>query len=128
MPEDVRGALDADRSNNSRARLLLASASGTEGRTLKGEQVLHYAVWGGDRRTVAALIKAGAEINAADRLGITPLMLAAREGKAQVVEALLGAGADAMRRNRMGEDAVSLASQRGHSEVVKMLTAARVGQ
>ena len=43
----------------------------------------------------ALLLKAGANANAANRYGMTPLSLAAINGNAAMLEALLAAGADA---------------------------------
>lgn len=57
-----------------------------------GETALMAAVMVPD--TVAQLLAAGADANEADRLGFTPLMLAARYGKSESVSMLLKAGAN----------------------------------
>ena len=51
--------------------------------------------------------KGGAKATVANRLGVTPLMLAATNGSAAMIDALLKAGAnpnDASRRGRDGAD------------------------
>ena len=47
---------------------------------------------------VQALIRAGANVKAANRYGVTPLWLASVNGNAAVIEMLLEAGADANSR------------------------------
>ena len=47
------------------------------------------------RRRVLLLRQRGADINARDCHGMTPLMVAARNGQREIVERLLKAGADA---------------------------------
>jgi ankyrin repeat protein len=54
---------------------------------------LHQAVLSGDRGAVQRLIRSKADINAANRYGVTPLSLAAQRGHADLIDALLKAGA-----------------------------------
>lgn len=58
---------------------------------------LHHAI---SAEVVAALIKAGADVNAADAAGTTPLMCAAFRGPPVVVRALLASGASPLLRQR----------------------------
>jgi len=46
-------------------------------------------------RTATLLVKAGANVKAANRYGVTPLPLASKNGSTDIVELLLRAGADA---------------------------------
>ena len=55
---------------------------------------LHFAAIKGDTRTVAALVNAGADLNAQDTDGRTPMHWAAMRGHAKAVAALTNAGAD----------------------------------
>lgn len=55
---------------------------------------LHWAAFYGDLALVERLWKAGAEIDAVDRQGRTPLVCAAMTGKAEVVDFLIENGAD----------------------------------
>jgi ankyrin repeat protein len=54
---------------------------------------LHQAVLSGDRAAVQRLIRSGADVNAANRYGVTALSLAAQRGHADLVDVLLKAGA-----------------------------------
>ena len=55
---------------------------------------LHFAAKMGARDQADALIAAGADLNATDRLGWTPLHFAAFHGQTSVAEVLLAAGAN----------------------------------
>jgi ankyrin repeat protein len=58
-----------------------------------GATALHRAVQVGDWSAARRLIVAGARVDAANRYGVTPLAIAARQGQTELVEALLAAGA-----------------------------------
>ena len=59
-----------------------------------GTTALHWAAHRDDLDTVDLLIRAGANVKAANRYGVTPLSLACENGNAAIVERLLKAGAD----------------------------------
>src|SRR6516164_7535949 len=61
--------------------------------------------------TVAHLIEAGADPNATDKSGVTPLHRAVRTRCAAAVKALLEAGADPRRKNKSGSTPMLLATQ-----------------
>jgi ankyrin repeat protein len=63
----------------------------------------------GDVSRVAALLEAGAEIDAADANGETALLFAAMAGHLAVVSYLVAAGADATRKDNLGYDAYTAA-------------------
>jgi len=67
------------------------------------------------------LIKIGANVNAKDSYGYTPLLYASRYNKLEVVKLLLKAGADINVRNK-GDTALILAFINGHEEIVDILT------
>jgi ankyrin repeat protein len=58
-----------------------------------GNTLLHIAARNGNDKLVALLLKSKANPNARNRVGDSPLMLAAYNGKAEVVNALLAGGA-----------------------------------
>ena len=59
-----------------------------------GTTALHYAVEADALDLVTQLVRAGANVKAANRYGIAPITLAATNGSVKVLEALLEAGAD----------------------------------
>jgi ankyrin repeat protein len=69
------------------------------------------------------LIAAGADVNRANDLGISPLVLACVNGSAPIVEALLKAGATPDVTRDTGETALMTAARTGNTAVVKLLLA-----
>src|SRR5439155_26285215 len=99
---------------------------------------LHYAAdgyingpaWDAKRQveTIRCLLDAGAEINAQDKNGATPLHRAVRTRCAAAARCLLEAGSDPTLRNKPGSTAFHLAVQntgRGGSGAVMAITAQR---
>lgn len=83
---------------------------------------LHSAVANRVKPGIArALIAAGADVNARQRHGWTPLHGAAAAGDAVVVEALLVAGADPSAANEDRKTAADLARAGGHTTVAERL-------
>ena len=66
----------------------------------------------------------GADINATDPDGFTPLHLAARSGHANVVAVLLAKGADVNATDHIGETPLHLAANEGRQEIAEKLLAA----
>lgn len=84
-------------------------------------QPLHSAVAGNHLAIVQALVEAGADVNAAQQGGFTPLMGAAQNGNAEVTRFLLSHGAGLDTRTSEGRSAWSLAAEENHEEVLKLL-------
>lgn len=86
--------------------------------------LLSYAVLVGKPELAKQLLAAGADADAADSTGTTPLMLAAARGDTATATALLGAKARADARDRWGQTALMLAAQSGELELVQALVKA----
>jgi len=106
------------------AVLLSAGALLGQGQDFSGD--LLQAVLRGRNDQVKAFLDDGANLEAADTNGRTPLMLAAQHGQAATVELLLGRGANAAARDRDGATAYVLAlfnpaGHGNHEAVLKLL-------
>lgn len=93
-------------------------------------ELLHAAA-SGDLERVKALIAAGADVNATDELGWTPLMKACFNdemdcGFPEVAQALIDAGADIEAQIVYGTRPLMLAAGRGEARVVDVLLKAGV--
>jgi diguanylate cyclase (GGDEF)-like protein len=85
------------------------------------DRELLIAARAGDFKRVRQIINSGANVNAADNNGNTPLMEAAFFRYPDVVRALLEKGADASFQNYGGDTALTEAVRAGHPEVVELL-------
>lgn len=81
----------AQNSDAAMCRLLLANGAKVNERTLAGESPLHCS---DGQQIIMTLIEAGAEIEARDGEGKTPLHIAARAGRTEEIVMLLYYGAD----------------------------------
>ena len=86
-----------------------------------GMTALHWAVRADDPVTTQMLIRAGANVSAANRYGITPLSLAATNGNGAIARALLTAGANPNAIGPDGETILMTAARAGSPEVVTAL-------
>jgi len=76
-----------------------------------------------DTATARRLIRAGADVKAANRYGVTALSLAALNGDAPMVSALLDAGADPNSVSAEGEPVLLTAARTGSAAAVAVLLA-----
>lgn len=86
---------------------------------------IHRSVAKQDYREVVTFVETGVDINAPDRHGSSPLILAAYYGNAPIVKYLCERGADVNRQNRDGWTALLYAAYYGHEDIVKILLARR---
>jgi len=75
---------------------------------------------------IGLLIALGLNVNTHNHDGITPLMVAAKEGYTKVVSMLITAGADINTQDNQGKTALICATENGHEEAVQLLIAAGV--
>ena len=87
---------------------------------------LCVAAMNGHVTLVDALLRAGADKDAARDDGATPLYTAAQNGHGNVVDALLRAGVDKDKRHCTGASPLFVAAQGGKCDVVEMLLRAGV--
>jgi uncharacterized protein len=74
-----------------------------------------------DTGRVADLIAAGADVNAKDNSGSTPLIHAVRYSRKRIIVQLLAAGADARARDNEAKTARDYATQNHGDDVIALL-------
>ena len=80
-----------------------------------GMTALHWAAYHDDLETASCSLSAKADVNAANRYGVTPLSLACTNGNEAMVELLLDAGADPNTKLRGDETALMTAARTGQA-------------
>jgi ankyrin repeat protein len=127
-PPPATSAADADlrlieavRSRNAAAVRTLISSVDVNIAQPDGATALHWAAHWNDVDVAEALIRAGANVNAANDLGVTPLLVACADAGPAMIAALLRAGADANVRVPSGETALMTAVRTGQAESVRAL-------
>lgn len=101
-------------------QVLVSHGADVNARRDDGTTALHKAARNGCRQVARTLIRAGADVNAAQD-GSTPLHVAARRGHWSVVELLVSHGADANTPDSDGDTALALAERGGHVDVAQLL-------
>ena len=91
--------------------------------TADGATPLHWASYRDDMAAADRLIRAGANVNAANDLGATPLWIASVNGSAAMVARLLAAGANPKAALLAGETPLMAASRSGSPRAVEQLLA-----
>ncbi|MCU1234291.1 MAG: Ankyrin [Candidatus Solibacter sp.] len=98
----------------------LIKTAGVKQKDKHGTTPLHQAAANGSAEAMRLLVAAGAEIDAANDFGATPLMWAI--GEPEKVRILVGAGANVNARSKMGRTPLCLAAANdGSSATVKLL-------
>ncbi len=106
-----------------RAPSLVERISRAFGLARGDEASLHEAARRGRVRTVKRLLERGADVNAKDERGVTPLLEAASHGRRKVVPLLLEHGANVNLRSdiHLFETALHMAAARGHAGIAEIL-------
>jgi ankyrin repeat protein len=111
---------DCIRSNDLGTLQRLIKTAGVKQKDKHGTTPLHQAAASGSVEAVRMLVAAGAEVNAANDFGATPLMWAITEP--EKVRILVGAAADVNARSKMGRTPLYLAAANdGSSATAKLL-------
>jgi len=84
---------------------------------------IHEAAKAGDIEAVKQHLAAGADLNAKNIDGWTPLHKAAQKGHKEVAELLIAGGADVNAKDRDGETPLHRVAIWGHKEVAELLIA-----
>jgi ankyrin repeat protein len=103
--------------------LVLAVLATPARRASSQDRELIAAARRGDAARVTALVRAGADINAATPSGATALIEAARRGQLDVAQVLITAGADVDSRHRELGTALDAAERAGQTEMIALLRA-----
>ena len=82
---------------------------------------LHDAARNGDTKIVMRLLNEGADVNARNFIGWTPLHFAAWNGHTAAVQLLLAAGADVNAEDKYGDTPLDYAQQQNHGEWITTL-------
>jgi uncharacterized protein len=91
-----------------------------DGRAPLGEKLIQ-ATKQGDCNQLHKYLNMGADVNARDESGLTPLIWASVKGNAYAAQILLERGANANARNAQGDTALMWASMMGHEPVVELI-------
>src|SRR5438093_817995 len=111
----------AEKMDRTRIRALLQQRVDVNTPQIDGMTALHWAAYQDDLETEELLVRAGANVIAANRYGVTPLSLACTNGNGAMVELLLQAGADPNTALPGGETALMTAARVGKPGPVKAL-------
>jgi len=86
-----------------------------------GSTPLQWAVYDQDVEKVRTLIRAGADVNAANNYGANAMQLAAEVGHVELLDMLLDAGADVDSPNPEGQTTLMLVARTGNLDAARLL-------
>lgn len=89
--------------------------------TADGTSALHWAVYHGDENLVVRLLAAGANPNARNDYGSTPMAEAAIRGDVRLLRALLAAGAEVESPDADGQTSLMILARTGNVEAAQLL-------
>ena len=100
---------------------LLSMGMDLEQTNTEGQTPLLFATYLQRNEIALFLMKAGANVNAQDKILNSPFLYAGAEGNLEIVTAALKQGADFTIFNRYGGTALIPAAEKGHLEMVRLL-------
>jgi len=77
----------------------------------------------GDIAQVKSLLSKGADVNAKDKFGWTPLQIATAQGSEDVVKLLIAGGGDINTKDNAGNTPLHLAVELGHKALIELFLA-----
>ncbi len=121
---DLRLVEAVQKQDRKAARLLIEQQVDVNTRQADGSTALAWAAHWDDLETAVLLIRAGADVNLANDLGVTPLMLASLNANADIAAKIFEVpAADPNLTRATGETALMMASRTGSAPIVKLLLA-----
>jgi ankyrin repeat protein len=108
-------------------KTLIASGADPSKKDVNDEQPLHYAA-ASATQNIQPLLEAGADINAQNKDGATPLHLAIEENNAEAIKTLLEAGANLAIENANGKSCACLLRESEDPAHKQLLAATLVSQ
>jgi ankyrin repeat protein len=121
---DMRVVDAAEARDREQVRVLLQQKAAPNVTAADGTTALHWAAHWDDIEMAGLLLRAGANVQAASRYGVAPLVLACANGSDRMVDLLLKAKADPNTTAGDGETVLMTASRAGNATAVKLLIAA----
>ncbi|NLB85105.1 MAG: hypothetical protein GX794_03205 [Acholeplasmataceae bacterium] len=102
-------------------KTLLKAENLLEMKNIKGQTLLHFAIFGGSIEAASFLINQGIDVNATDHSGENALFDCARRSKLELAKLLILNNANPNIANRKDELPIHLAAHRGDEQMVKLL-------
>ena len=124
MQADARLADAAKRQDAATLQALVKQKTDVNAAQPDGMTALLWSAYWGDEPSVALLLAAGAQVNVANRYGVTPAWAAAARGDEpgeRILTRLLKAGADAKYANADGKTLLMVAASAGRPDVMREL-------
>ena len=101
--------------------LFVASCAQERTRNTQTDALFRATVEGNTDMVRSLLSSPGADVNATDERGSTPLLEAARYGHEDICRVLIASGANLKAKDKDGKTALMIAVQNNHDDVVRVL-------
>ncbi|XP_059836098.1 ankyrin repeat and death domain-containing protein 1A-like isoform X1 [Hypanus sabinus] len=100
-------------------RELILGKVNLNARNSMNRTALHWAALAGHEEAASLLLDYNALVDAEDKFGMTPVLLAASHGNLTILQTLVKAGATVTARNRLGQTLLHCAALQGHPSVIR---------